>query len=350
MANARSVQGTDGLLGQVLDGRYRLVERLGEGEMGVVYRAEQPGGPPVAVKVLGDRLADSPDQRERFEREARALFGLQHPHILAAHDFGVVAGRPYLVMELLEGRPLEEIVDAHGPLPPEEAVRLVGQVLEALAFAHRQGALHRDLKSGNVFVLERPGQPPTAKLLDFGLVKFVDEQRWGSGGAQLTAFGSIFGTPAYMSPEQASGATADPRADVYSAGVVLFEALTGRWPFEAEDRLEMLRAHLMQQPPTLTERHETLRFRPELEAIVARALAKEKEERFADAGEMLAALRAVPRPLALPKDAPVGFERTPAGAGRSGGAGSRRLLVLLVAGSLLLLAAGGGLAAWWLLR
>ena len=152
-----------------------------------------------------------------------------------------------------------------------------------------------------------------------------------------------------MSPEQAAGATADPRADVYSAGVLLFEALTGRWPFEAEDRLEMLRAHLMQPPPTLTERHETLRFRPELEAVVARALAKEKEDRFADAGEMLEALRAVPRPLAQPKGAPPRFQSTGAGpAGRR--AFGRWVPWALGAGLLLLLAAAGGLAAWWLLR
>ncbi len=292
----------DGLLGQLLDGRYRLVERLGEGEMGVVYRAEPPEGPSVAVKVLSERLVQDAGQRERFQREARALFGLQHPHILAAHDFGVVAGRPYLVMELLQGRLLEEIVDAHGSLPPERAVELMAQVLDALAFAHGQGAVHRDLKAGNVFVVERPGEPPVAKLLDFGLVKFIDEQRWGSGGPQLTAFGSIFGTPAYMAPEQAAGATADARADVYAAGVLLFELLTGRWPFEEEDRLEMMRAHLMRPPPTLTERHDRLRFREELEAVVARALAKEKGERFADAGEMLAALRAVPTPLAVPRE------------------------------------------------
>ncbi len=292
------MRGRDGLLGQVLDGRYRIVERLGEGEMGVVYRAEQPEGPAVAVKVLSERLGKDAGQRERFQREARALFGLQHPHILAAHDFGLVAGRPYLVMELLQGRLLEEIIDAEGPLEPSRAVDLMGQVLDALAFAHRQGAVHRDLKAGNVFVVERPGESPAAKLLDFGLVKFIDEQRWGSGGAQLTAFGSIFGTPAYMAPEQAAGANADARADVYAAGVLFFEMLTGRWPFEEEDRLDMMRAHLMKPPPTLTERHGSLRFRPELEALVARALAKEKQERFADAGEMRDALRALPRPYA----------------------------------------------------
>lgn len=277
--------------------------------MAIVYRAEVAGGGQVAVKVLQDALADDPSQRERFEREARALFALEHPNILRVHDFGIVAGKPYLVMELLEGERLDALTE-RGPLDPVVAIDLAGQVLSGLAFAHGRGIVHRDLKTENVFVQRLPDGRWHARLLDFGLVKFADEQRWGSG-KPLTAFGEIFGTPAYMSPEQCIGERLDARADVYSMGVVLFELLTGTWPFVEEDRLAMFQAHLSKTPPTLSETRTDVVFRPELEAVVARALAKRKEDRFADAGEMLAALRAVPSPPAVPRALGASAPRAP---------------------------------------
>ena len=166
------------LLGQVIDGRYTVKSVLGEGGMGAVYRAEQPDGPEVAIKVLHEELTDQPELRERFEREARALFGLSHSNILGVHDFGIVNGNPYLAMELLEGQSLDKLIEETPP-SPEQALTLFRQVLRGLAFAHAQGVLHRDLKTENVYIAQTPSGP-VAKLLDFGLVKFVDDERWGS--------------------------------------------------------------------------------------------------------------------------------------------------------------------------
>ena len=288
----------DPLPGKELDGRYRIVEKVGEGGMSAVYLAEQlDGGGRVAVKVLHDHLVSNADQKERFEREARALFGLEHPHILRVHDFGVHDGLPYLVMELLDGVPLDKYVE-DSPPDPDTALAIARQTLDGLAFAHRQGALHRDLKTENVFVSRDASGTPSVRLLDFGLVKFVDDERWGSGAKALTAFGEVFGTPAYMSPEQATGAPVGPQSDVYSMGVVLFELLTGQWPFMEESRVDMFRAHMMKPPPALGATRPDLEFRPELEALVQKALGKTPAERFADATQMLAALDAIPRPAA----------------------------------------------------
>lgn len=181
----------DPLIGTELDGRYRLLEAIGEGAMGRVYRAERMDGTgQVAVKVLNEDCTREPDLRERFEREARALFGLTHPNILDVQDYGVIGGQqPYLVMEMLEGQSLDELVDER-TLDPAVALDLGRQVLAGLAYAHGLGVLHRDLKTENVFVVQTPDGRYYAKLLDFGLVKFVDDERWGEG-RKLTVAGSV---------------------------------------------------------------------------------------------------------------------------------------------------------------
>jgi serine/threonine-protein kinase len=307
----------DSLIGRELEGRYRLLAPLGEGAMGRVYRAERlDGSGLVAIKVLNEDCSENPDLRERFEREARALFGLSHPHILDVQDYGVLDGRqPFLVMELLTGRTLEAMVE-DGTLHPDLALELGRQLLSGLAFAHSQGVLHRDLKTENIFVLTLPDGSLRAKLLDFGLVKFVDDDRWGEG-RKLTMAGSVMGSPAYMSPEQGTGGAMDARSDVYSAGVVLYELLTGTWPYMGESRMEMLKAHLLDPIPTLASGRQDLVVRPELDALLARAMAKEASHRFTDAREMLAALEAVPRPaawLAGPASHPMAAPPAPMGA------------------------------------
>jgi serine/threonine-protein kinase len=297
MTQVPRVERADPFIGQTLEGRFHVVDRLGAGGMSQVYRAQQiAGGPDVAVKVLNNELIHDKSQRERFEREARALFALEHPNILRVYDYGVVNGLPFLVMELLQGQTLDTLVE-QGPLAPEDAVAVVTQILTGLAHAHGQGVLHRDIKTENVYVALDPSGRRTAKLLDFGLVKFVDDDRWGAGKA-LTAFGEVFGTPAYMSPEQCTGAPVDAASDVYSVGVVLFELLTGQWPFMMESRAEMMRAHLMTPPATLAQTRPGMIVRPELETLVATALAKDKAARYPDARAMLAALSAIPHPVA----------------------------------------------------
>lgn len=284
------------LIGAVLDERYQIQSLLGEGGMGAVYRAVQPEGPPVAIKVLHEELGGAAELRERFEREARALFGLEHPHILHVIDFGITEGRPYLVMELLAGKSLDALIEEES-LHPEQAFDLATQVLEGLAFAHQSGVLHRDLKTENVFVTHDANGRPIAKLLDFGLAKFTDDERWGSS-AKLTVQGSIFGTPAYMPPEQCAGAPVDARGDVYAIGVILFELFTGEWPFMEDTRMKMFQAHFRKPVPRMSDTVEGATFREELEAIVQKAMAKAADDRFQHAGEMLTALRQVPRPVA----------------------------------------------------
>lgn len=272
------------LIGAHIDGRYVLESLLGEGGMGAVYRAtDLETQSAVAVKVLLEELGDQADIRERFEREARALFGLTHPNILAVHDFGLVDGRPYLVMDLLEGGTLDALLE-DGALSVSETKVIFRKLLEGLAFAHAQGALHRDLKSENVHVGTK--ENPRVTILDFGLVKFTDDERWGSG-QKLTMMGSVFGTPAYMSPEQCTGAQTDARTDVYAAGVILFEMLTGEWPFMKETRLEMFKAQLTESPPKVSAY--LSQPVPELDAYIEQALEKLPSKRFADAAEMLSA-------------------------------------------------------------
>jgi serine/threonine-protein kinase len=286
----------DPFLGKVLEGRYRITDKIGEGGMALVYRAERlDGGPSVAVKVLSNDLVADPGQKERFEREARALFGLQHPNLLAVHDFGIADDLPFLVMERLEGMNLDKLLEQHPP-DSETAVEIARQILTGLAHAHAHGVLHRDIKAENVFIHYPEGRLE-AKLLDFGLVKFVDDDRWGAG-KQLTTFGEIFGTPAYMSPEQCTGSPVDARSDVYSMGILLYELLTGAWPFMEENKVDMLRAHMLKPVPPLGAARPDVRFRPELDAVVRRAMAKESKDRYADAREMLTSLESVPRPVA----------------------------------------------------
>jgi serine/threonine protein kinase len=291
------------LVGATLDGRYQVLEILGEGGMGAVYKAVTPENQHVAVKVLHEELGDNEELRERFEREARALFRLEHPHILAAHDFGVVDGSPYLVMELLRGLPLDKYIEETPPDPPT-ALAIARQILTGLAFAHSHAALHRDLKSENVFIQVNADGTRVAKLLDFGLVKFTDDNKWGAA-KKLTVQGSVFGTPAYMAPEQCIGAATDARSDVYAIGVIIFELLTGEWPFMEETQMAMFQAHLVKPAPTLVATRPDLRFRPELEELVAKALAKNPDHRFQDAQSMLAALDAIPHPAATSATIPM---------------------------------------------
>ncbi len=288
----------DPWIGRVVDDRYRVVTPLGEGGMGLVYRAEHLKlARPVALKVLQEEFVADAGLRERFDREARALAALAHPNIVTITDYGVAEGgaspAPYLVMELLEGETLHGRLRL-GALPPESAVAIARQMLRALAHAHRQGIVHRDLKPGNIFLTPMPDDSDHVTILDFGLARFVDGASRPDEKA-LTRAGSMLGTPAYMAPEQASGEPSDARTDVYAAGIVLFEMLAGRKPFMG-DPSEILRQHLLSPAPSLVASCPSLVGAEPLDRVLARALAKEKRQRFADASEMLAALEDVPVP------------------------------------------------------
>jgi serine/threonine-protein kinase len=270
-------------------GQYQLKERLGAGGMGEVYLAEHVLlRRPCAVKLIRtDRVGDATNLR-RFEREVQITATLTHPNTIQVFDYGHAEdGTFYYVMEYLPGLTLEQLVKDHGPLPPARAIHLLRQVCGALREAHAIGLIHRDIKPGNVMVCERGGLHDTAKLLDFGLV--IPLFASSSESDKLTQAGTITGTPAYMSPEQASGQDAiDPRSDIYSVGAVAYFLLTGQSPFAGRTGVKMLAAHLYEPPaPLETHRADVPRV---LEAIILRCLAKNPADRFANVQSLIAAL------------------------------------------------------------
>ncbi len=283
---------SDPLIGRKLDGRYEVLERLGSGGAGVVYRGRQAHlGRFVAIKVLHQDTAASPEWRLRFEREARALSVLAHPNVVPVTDSGVDGDVPFLVMELLEGKTLGDLIK-EGPLPLQRALDIARQTLRGLAFAHGKGIVHRDLKPANVFLQALPDQADHVRLLDFGMVKFLE----GSSSrtlAEVTGVGVMIGTPAYISPEQVRSAPADARTDVYAAGVLLFELLAGRRPFVADSYEGYIGAHLTQPVPSLAKLRPGLAGAPLLQAVLDRAMRKKPAARFKDADAMLAALEDV---------------------------------------------------------
>ncbi|MAC28940.1 MAG: hypothetical protein CMN31_07730 [Sandaracinus sp.] len=300
----------DPLLGRVLEQRYRVEQLLGAGGVGVVYRAEHTGlRRPVALKVLRHGYEDIETMLRRFEREAKVLSQLSHPNVVALTDYGVAEKVPYLVMELLEGLTLEELLREEGPPPPEVAIEIVRSIVRGLAFAHQRGVLHRDLKPGNVFLQRLPDDPYHVKLLDFGLAKILVPLEGDEEEPTLTQSGMVVGTPAYMSPEQASGARVDARSDIYSAGVVLFELLAGKVPFESRRRTDLLRAHMMEPVPDPEALRPGLTLAPELQALLLRCLAKEPGERYRDGAALVEAFDALPEEAAR-YEAPADREQT----------------------------------------
>jgi serine/threonine-protein kinase len=268
---------------------YRLEALLARGGTSSVYLAKQlRHDRAVAVKVMHAAWAAVPEMARRFEREAAAARRLAHPNVIEVLDAGAMPdGALFMVMELLDGAPLDRLL-AKGPLPVPRALELVKQVLRALADAHRLGIVHRDIKPHNIFVVERDGED-VVKLFDFGIA--LNEK----AAVKLTRAGTAFGTPEYISPEMAKGDVVDGRADLYSLGVTLFEMLTGRLPFERDDALDLLRAHINEAPPALTD--VDARLPPRLAELVARCLRKEPGARFPSAKAMLAAVETLERQL-----------------------------------------------------
>lgn len=277
------------MVGRTLDGRFRIEALLGEGGLGQVFRGVHLRlNRPVAIKVMHEHHVTKDELRTRFDREAKSLAALAHPNVVGVIDYGVDGELPFLVMELLEGRTLEAAIQEG--LPQDRIVPIFRDVLRAVAYAHGIGLVHRDLKPANVFLQRVPEIGEVVRVLDFGLAKFID----GEGAhATVTRAGMVIGTPAYMSPEQATASVVDARADVYSLGVVLFEMITGQRPFNAADGAEVLRKHLLQPLPKMAALVPSSALAPMLEPIVLRATEKSKADRYLDAAEMAAALDAI---------------------------------------------------------
>jgi eukaryotic-like serine/threonine-protein kinase len=295
---------TDTLIDRVFDKRYVIKRKLGSGGMADVYLAEdQELGRRVALKLLDERHASDEQFVERFRREAQSAAGLNHPNIVSIFDRGRAEGTYYIAMEYLDGRTLKELLVRNGPTPVPIAIDYARQILGALAFAHRNGIVHRDIKPHNIVV----GGDGRLKVTDFGIAR--------SGTSQMTEVGSIVGTAQYLSPEQARGAPVDPRSDLYSLGVVLYEMLTGKVPFTGDTPVEIAMKHLSQVPKPPSEWREQVPH--DLDAVVMRALAKDPEQRYGSAEEMDADLARVARGVSVSRETEDAMTQVLAGAGIS---------------------------------
>ncbi|HVV87548.1 MAG TPA: serine/threonine-protein kinase, partial [Kofleriaceae bacterium] len=274
-------------LGRIVDGRYRVIELIGRGGMGVVYKVEHLRmGKIAAMKVLHRDLAEDPEVGHRFEREAAAVSRLDHPNTVHVFDFGTAGGALYLIMEYVRGADLSRLVDRDGPMPFSRAAPLLIQILGALSEAHELGIVHRDLKPENVLLTRSTGGRDYAKVLDFGLAKMVGP------GAQpdVSERAQIVGTPYFMAPEQIRGDEVDPRTDVYSLGATMYRLLTGTHPYQAKTAIGVLTKHLTSELEPPSQRAPAAGLSPAIDAIVRKAMAKDPADRWPSAAAMAAAL------------------------------------------------------------
>ena len=280
-------------LGKIVDGRYRVIEVIGRGGMGVVYRVEHLRmGKVAAMKVLHRDLASDPDVIARFEREAAAVSKLHHPHTVQVFDFGTANGALYLIMEFVRGLDLSSIISRDGPLPWSRAAPLLVQICGALQEAHELGIVHRDLKPENVLITRTHGRD-YAKVLDFGLAKLEQPATPTTATDQQ----QIVGTPYFMSPEQIRGDEVDARSDIYSLGALMFEVLTGEHVFTGSTAVGVLTKHLTAEPDAPSMRAPKLGIDPRVDAICKKALAKDPDKRWRTANELRArrSRRSTPR-------------------------------------------------------
>ena len=311
-----------------MGGRYRLEERLGAGAMSEVWAAEDVElGRRVAVKLLA-RDADP----ARFDREARAVAALAHPNICQLYDYGEESGRPYMVLEYLGGGTLEDRLAAGEPLPDDETRRIARDLASGLGHAHERGLVHRDLKPANI-LFDDEGRP---KIADFGIARL-------GGAMTLTETGTLLGTAAYISPEQAEGQPATPASDVYSFGVILYRMLTGRLPFEAENAIEVARKHISEPPPPPAERRRDVP--PALAAVAMAALAKDPAARPADGSALVEALRTGETTISGAPTLLAGTEPTAVIPPRRPRVWRPRATLPVLAAAVLVLAAAGALVA-----
>jgi serine/threonine-protein kinase len=290
-----------GLVGIVLDGRYRLDALLGEGGMGAVYRAHHLAmDRKVAVKLLKPHLATDETALQRFAREARATMRVDSEHAVKVLDFGITPHRDYyMVLEYLDGRTVQRELDVDGPFAPARVVHIAKQALDALGAAHQSGLVHRDVKPDNLLLMRVGDDPDYVKVLDFGVAKLMDgAARSAQSALALTQAGMVFGTPEFMSPEQACGQQLDGRSDLYSLAATMFAMLTGCGLYPAKTAIEWLTSHARVPPPRLADGAPGLARYKELDALLQQCLAKSRDDRPQTAAEMKQLLERIEPTLA----------------------------------------------------
>jgi serine/threonine-protein kinase len=285
----------DPYIGTTFDHRYKIEELLGEGGMGFVYRARHKViDKKIAIKVLRADLARDKEITERFRQEAKAASSIGNPHIIDISDFGDLPdGSTYFVMEFLDGKSLASIIDSKQQLSIERICHVATQIADGLAAAHASGIVHRDLKPDNIFLITRGADKDFVKILDFGIAKVTNE-----GGDKLTKAGAVFGTPHYMSPEQAAGAPIDHRTDIYSLGVIMYEMTSGQLPFNADNFMGILTQHMYKAPVPIralvpVPDRPTTECPPTLEAVILKCMSKKPEQRYQSMDELRADLEKV---------------------------------------------------------
>src|SRR5688572_7379575 len=283
----------DPLIGKVLDGRYEIEKVLGEGGMGLVYKARHVTlGKPLAIKVLKAEVSKDAEIVQRFRQEAQSATAIGNHHIIDISDFGVLHdGSTYFVMEFLDGIALTKAIEPNKPLEARRSIHIAKQLCRALGAAHDIGIVHRDLKPDNVYLISRGGDKDFVKVLDFGIAKVVGAK------SKLTQVGQVFGTPHYMSPEQCSGTQVDKRTDVYALGVIMYEMASSRVPFDADNLMGILTKHLYEEPIKPHELPPPVDVPPSLEAIIMKCLAKKTDVRYQSMQEVLADLELVEQGL-----------------------------------------------------
>src|SRR4051794_8550287 len=292
MTQAPDTQDEHPLVGQTIAGKYKVIRLLGEGGMGCVYQGEQMLGSTarkVAIKTLHKHLSHDESIKARFDREAGTVAALEHPNTIQVYDFGAMEdGTLYLVMEFVQGRSVADILEKDGAMPPARVENILRQVCGSLEEAHGHGIVHRDLKPDNVVLCERAGQKDWVEVLDFGIAKRSSEH--DPNEAKLTQQGMVLGTPPYMSPEQFTGQPVDARSDIYALGVMTYEMLVGKYPFEANTAWEWASKHMTEAPRPIETQALGSNVPDRMRHAITRALAKNKDERFASVTEFYEAM------------------------------------------------------------